>query len=381
MANSAERAVRISGEIGYPVVLKIASPDITHKTDVGGVVVGISSDEKLRSAYDEMMRNVKAKSPNARILGVNVQKMIEKTDYEVMVGSRRDRDFGSVIVFGMGGTGAEFFRDFSIGLPPLNQTLARRLVEDTRVSRMIQGYRGKTPADMRQLEEILVSFSNLIVDFPEIEEIDVNPLVMSEGRACAVDARIVLDNGAIDTASPYSHLVITPYPTKYVIPWRMQDGAEVLLRPIAPEDEPLEQTMLTTLSEESLRGRFFQVIKNITHEMLTRYCNIDYDREMAIVGEVREGDERKIVGIGRLISEPDFKRGEFAVVVHDDYQGRGLGYKLVDMLIGIGHEKGLDKIYGIVLNENKGMIRICQELGFSTKDLSDGTTWVELLLR
>jgi len=379
-ASSAERAVRVAAEIGYPVVLKIASPDITHKTDVGGVAVGIDSDEKLRSAYDTVMQSVKAKSPHAKILGATVQKMIQKIDYEIILGSRKDRDFGSVILFGMGGTGAEFFRDFSIGLPPLNQTLARRLMEDTRVHSMIQGYRGKTPADMRQLEEIIVSFSNLIVDFPEIAELDVNPIVISDGKAYAVDARIVLDKSAIDSASPFPHLVITPYPTKYVVPWRMQDGTEVLLRPIEPEDEPLEHEMLTTLSEESLRGRFFQVIKNITHEMLTRYCNIDYDREMALVGEVREGDKRRIIGIGRLISEPDFKKGEFAVVVHDDYQGRGLGYKLVDMLIGVGHEKGLEKIFGIVLTENKAMIRICEELGFSTKNLSDGTTWVELPL-
>jgi acetyltransferase len=307
--------------------------------------------------------------------------MIEKIDYEIILGSRKDKDFGSVILFGMGGVGAEFFRDFSMGLPPLNQTLARRLMEDTRVHRMIQGYRGKAPADMRQLEEIIVSFSNLIVDFPEIAEIDVNPLAISDGKAYAVDARIVLDKNAIDSASPYPHLVITPYPTKYVIPWRMRDGTEVLLRPIEPEDEPLEHEMLTTLSEETLRGRFFQVIKNITHEMLIRYCNIDYDREMAIVGEVREGEKRRIIGIGRLISEPDFKKGEFAVVVHDDYQGKGLGYKLVDLLIGIGHEKGLEKIYGIVLTDNKAMLTICHELGFSTKDLGDGTTWVELPLK
>jgi len=381
LANSAESAARIGWEVGYPVVVKIASPDITHKSDVGGVTLGIHSEEKLRSEYDSMMQRVKLKNPHAKILGVTVQKMIEKIDYEIILGSRKDRDFGSVILFGMGGVGAELFRDFSIGLPPLNQTLARRLMEDTRVHRMIQGYRGKAPADMRQLEEIMVSFSNLIVDFPEIAEIDVNPLAISDGKAYAVDARIVLDKNAIDSTFPYPHLVITPYPTKYVIPWRMRDGTEILLRPIEPEDEPLEHEMLTTLSEETLRGRFFQVIKNITHEMLTRYCNIDYDREMAIVGEVREGEKRRIIGIGRLISEPDFKKGEFAVVVHDDYQGKGLGYKLVGLLIGIGHEKGLEKIYGIVLTDNKAMLTICHELGFSTKDLGDGTTWVELPLK
>ena len=373
-AHTVEAAIRHANGIGYPVVLKIASPDISHKSDVGGVATGIDSDEKLRSEYDAMMRRVREHSPHGKILGVTVQKMIENIDYELILGSRKDRDFGSVILFGMGGVGTEVFRDFSIGLPPLNQTLARRLMEDTKVYRMLQGYRGKAPADTRQLEEIIVRFSNLIVDFPEIAEIDVNPLAISGGKAYALDARMVIDKKALEYPSPYSHLVITPYPTRYVIPWKLKDGKEVLLRPIKPEDEPLEHEMLTTLSDETLRGRFFQVIKNITHEMLIRYCNIDYDREMAIVGEVREGERRRIIGIGRLIIEPDFKKGEFAVVVHDDYQGRGMGYKLTDMMIGVGQEKGLEKMYGIVLTDNKAMLRICEELGFKTRDLGDGTT-------
>lgn len=381
MAENVETAIRLANEIGYPVVLKIASHDIIHKTEVGGVATGIDSDQKLRTEYEAMMQRVKIAWPEAKILGMTVQKMIENIDYELILGARKDRDFGSVILFGMGGVGAEIFRDFSIKLPPLNQTLARRLMEDTKVYGMIQGYRGKQPADMRQLEEIIVSFSNMIVDFPEIAEIDVNPLAISGGKAYALDARIVLDRSALDHPPPFSHLVITPYPTRYVIPWRLRDGTEVLLRPIRPEDEPLEHEMLTTLSEETLRGRFFQVIKNITHEMLIRYCNIDYDREMAIVGEVREAEKRRIIGIGRLIIESDFKKGEFAVVVHDDYQRKGLGYKLVDMVIGIAHEKGLEKMYGIVLTDNRAMLRICQELGFRLRDLSDGTTWVELALR
>jgi len=381
MANSVESAVRCANEIGYPVVIKIVSPDITHKSDVGGVAAGIDSDEKMRSEYDEMMRRVRSSCPQAKIVGVTVQSMIEKIDYEIILGARKDRDFGSVILFGMGGTGAEVFRDFSIGLPPLNQTLVRRLMEDTRVQKMLQGYRGKPPADIRQLEEIIVRFSNLIVDFPEIEEIDVNPLAITGGKTYALDARIVIDKNALTPQSAYSHLVITPYPTRYVIPWRMTDGTEVLLRPIRPEDEPLEHEMLTTLSEDTLRGRFFQVIRNITHEMLIRFCNIDYDREMAIVGEVKEHEKRRIVGIGRLIIESDFKKGEFAVVVHDQFQGKGLGYKLVDMIIGIAQEKGLEKIYGIVLTDNKAMLRICNELGFRVRNLQDGTSWVELPLK
>ena len=381
MANSAQGAIRCANEIGYPVVIKIVSPEITHKSDVGGVAAGIDSDEKMRSEYDAMMQRVKSNRPQAKILGVTVQSMVEKIDYEIILGARKDRDFGSVILFGMGGTGAEVFRDFSIGLPPLNQTLVRRLMEDTIVQKMLQGYRGKPPADMRQLEEIIVRFSNLIVDFPEIEEIDVNPLAISGGKAYALDARIVIDKNALTPQPPYSHLVITPYPTRYVIPWRMTDGTEVLLRPIRPEDEPLEHEMLTTLSEDTLRGRFFQVIRNITHEMLIRFCNIDYDREMAIVGEVKEHEKRRIVGIGRLIIESDFKKGEFAVVVHDQYQGKGLGYKLVDMIIGVAQEKGLEKIYGIVLTDNKAMLRICNELGFRIRNLQDGTSWVELPLK
>jgi acetyltransferase len=381
LAHNVEAALRLANEIGYPVVLKIVSPEITHKTDVGGVVTGINSDEMLKSEYETMMQRVKTSHPHAKISGTTVQKMIEKIDYEIILGARKDRDFGSIVLFGMGGTGAEVFRDFSIGLPPLNQTLARRLMEDTKVHRMLQGFRGKPPADIRQLEEIIVRFSNLIVDFPEIAEIDVNPLAISGGKVYALDARIAIDKNALARASPYSHLVITPYPTRYVTPWRMSDGTEVLLRPIRPEDEPLEYEMLSTLTEETLRGRFFQVIKNIGHEMLIRYCNIDYDREMAIVAELRQGEKRRIIGIGRLIIEPDFKKGEFAVVVHDDYQRKGLGYKLVDMVIGIGQEKGLEKIYGLVLSDNRAMLRICEELGFQRRDLSDGTTWVELTLK
>jgi len=380
-AHNGEAALRLANEIGYPVALKIVSSEITHKTDVGGVATGIDSDEKMKSEYEAMMKRVKASLPHAKISGVTVQKMIERIDYEIILGARKDRDFGAVILFGMGGTGAEVFKDFSIGLPPLNQTLARRLMEDTKVHTMLQGFRGKSPADMRQLEEIIVRFSNLIVDFPEIAEIDVNPLAISGGKAYALDARMVIDKTALARSSPYSHLVITPYPTRYVIPWKMSDGTEVLLRPIRPEDEPLEYEMLSTLSEETLRGRFFQVIKNIGHEMLIRYCNIDYDREMAIVAELRQGEMRRIIGIGRLVIEPDFKKGEFAVVVHDNHQRKGLGYKLVDMVIGIGQEKGLEKIYGLVLTGNRAMLRICDELGFHRKDLSDGTTWVELNLK
>ena len=381
LTNNPDEAINISNSIGYPVVIKIVSPDITHKSDIGGVVTGIYSDGQLRKEYEGLLNRVREKAGQAKITGISVQKMIEKIDYEIILGAKKDRDFGSVILFGMGGTTTEIFKDISIGIPPLNQTLARRLMEETKVHRMIQGYRGRPPADMKNLEQILVSFSNLIVDFPEISEIDINPLAISNGKGYALDARIALEMDTSRYTIPYQHLVITPYPTRYVLPWRLSDGTDVILRPIRPEDEPLEHEMLQTLSEDTLRGRFFQILKKISHEMLVRFCNIDYDREMAIIAEFKESEKKRIIGIGRLIIEPDFKKSEFAVIVHDEFQGKGMGYKLVDMLIGIAQEKGLGEVYGTVLTDNVRMLRVCEGLGFRITHLPDGISKVRLTLR
>jgi acetyltransferase len=370
-----EQAAHIARTEGYPLVMKIISPDISYKSDAGGVMLGINSEEELRDGYDKMMRGVRAYCPTASVIGVTVQKMVEKIDYEVILGAKKDEDFGSVILFGMGGIGVQIYRDFSIGLPPLNQALARKLMEETRVYKLLQGYRGKPPADLQMLEQIILNFSNLITDFPEIAEMDINPIAFSNGRPFALDARIVLD---LHCAS-HPHLIISPYPTKYVTRWHMS-GWDVLLRPIRPEDEPLEHEMLTSLSEKTLRERFFQTIKHITHEMHVRLCNIDYEREIAIVAEIKEGDKRSIIGIGRLIMEPDLKKGEFAVIVHDRFQGKGLGFKLVDMVIGIGHEKGLKEIYGYVLSENLRMIHMCSRLGCTVQPQEEGITKVSLAL-
>ncbi len=377
-ALNVEEAANTANTLGYPVVMKILSPDITHKTDIGGVVVGINSEEELRAQYAVMMENVKAKAPNATIAGVTVQMMLENIDYEIILGAKKDNDFGTVIIFGLGGVAAEIMKTFAIGLPPLNQTLARRLIEDSGVLQLLLGYRGRQPADLRLLEQMIVNFSNLIIDFPEIAEMDINPVGISKGRPYALDARIIIDATHSDQALQYPHLVMTPYPTRYVMPWRLSDGTDVTLRPIRPEDEPLEHELITTLSEKTMRARFFQVIMGINHDTLVRFCNIDYDREMAIVGEVKDGDKRKIAGIGRLIVEPDSKNAEFAIVVHDDYQGKGLGYKLMDVLIGIAQDKGLGSMYGIVLSENDRMLKAVKRLGFVAEKLPDGLTRVTL---
>ena len=373
-------AVAVASRVGYPVALKIVSPDIVHKTDVGGVVLDIGSEEELRVEFPKLIDRFRSMLSSTKKWGVYVQQMIKPSNYELIVGSKKDPDFGSVIMFGAGGIATEVFRDFSIGLPPLNQVLARRLMEETRIhSFLAQGLRGKPPADLKKLEEFLVRFSNMVVDFPEILEADINPLIVTDSSAYAVDFRIVLDSEVSDSQEPYRHLVITPYPTKYIRFWRLRDGRQVLLRPIKPEDEPLEYELIRGLSEESSKFRFFQVIREITHEMLVRFCNIDYDREMAIIAEYNQEGKRRNVGVGRLIIQPDRRKGEFAVLVADDFQGKGLGTKLVDMLIEVAIEKGLESIYGIILPENIRMIRLCEKLGFDVKYRA-GEVYVELKL-
>jgi len=367
-----DEAVTAAFRVGFPVVLKISSPDIVHKTDVGGVVVGIDSEEKLRAEYQNMVDSIQKVAPNAKIEGVYVQKM-KKFDYELILGAKKDRDFGTVIMFGQGGIGTEFHRDFSIALPPLNQTLARRMMEETKIySALSKGLRNKRPLDVRALEEIVVKFSNLIVDFPEIAEMDINPLAASKDEMVAIDARMVIDPEVLKRDDPYQHLSILPYPTKYVVPWRLKDGTDVTLRPIRPEDERREYEFVKGLSDETSRFRFFRIIKELSHEDLVRFCNIDYDREMAIIAEVRDGEKRKEIAVARLIMEPSRKRGEFAIVVADDYQGRSMGTKMMDMLIEVAKEKGLKSIYGIILPENTVMLNFIQKLGFVLKPSEDG---------
>ena len=372
LAKSVEQATVAASSLGYPVVLKISSPDIVHKTDIGGVVLGVDSENALKKGFQDIVESVTKTAPMAKIDGVYIQKM-KKVDYELILGAKKDIDFGAVLLFGQGGTDVEFTRDFSMGLPPLNQTLAKRMIEETKIYQALtKGARSKPPVDIRSLEEIVVKFSNLIVDFQEIAEMDINPLAASRNEICALDARILIDQEALKIQDQYSHLAILPYPTKYVTPWRLKNETEVLLRPIRPEDEEMEYGLIEGLSEQTSRFGFFRVIRELSHNDLIRFCNIDYDREMAIIAELSEGGKRREIGVGRLILEPGRKRGEFAVVVADEYQGKGLGTKLVDMLIGIAQEKGLEGIYGIIHSEDERMIRLCEKMGFRLERSEEG---------
>jgi acetyltransferase len=380
VARSADAAAAIAEQIGYPVVLKALSPDIPHTANAGGLVLGIHSKKDLRDRYDEMTARIGEAAPQEAVRGLNVQHMVRDAEFQLILGAKKHKDFGAVILFGMAGATALAMKDFSIGLPPLNQTLARRLMEETRVFNAMVGSKNRGPINPVRLEQIVVSFANLITDFPEIDEIDINPLAMVRGDPLALDARIVIDPGPLKYYPPHPHLVIAPYPTKYITPYALSDGRQVLLRPIRPEDEPLESEMLASLSPETVRGRFFQSIKNLSHAELTRFCNIDYEREMAFVVELREGAARKIVGVSRLIIESDFRAGEFAVLVQDAYQNKGLGRKLLDMVIGIAQEKNLDTLYGIVLSDNYRMLEICRQSGFTAKYFEEGLTRVDLIL-
>jgi len=381
VAKTADDAAFSASQIGYPVVLKILSPLIVHKTDAGGVVLDINSEAELREAFDNVMRRAKEYNPEADIRGVTVQPMIKKRGYEIILGAKTDSLFGPVILFGMGGVGVELFKDFAIGLPPLNQTLARRMMERTKVYQLLKGYRNMPMANLKLLEETMVRFSQMLVDFPQLKEVDINPLLIDEKEAFALDARIVIDkNRVYAKLEPHEHLVISPYPKKYETLWKLRDGRTVLLRPIKPEDEPLWLEMFQNFSEKSIRYRFFSIIKDTPHEMRVRYCNIDYDREIAIVAEMSEDGRRHILGVVRVPIEPDKKTGEIAFIVADPWQGLGLGSKMVDHMIEICKDKKLETIYGVVLSDNYRAIDLMKRMGFTIKHMSNGTVRATLNL-
>jgi acetyltransferase len=374
VAKTPDEAAISASQIGYPVVMKILSPQIIHKTDAGGVVLDINSQTELREAYDTIIQRAKEYNPKAEIHGVTVQPMIKKHGCEIILGAKTDSLFGPTILFGMGGVGVELFKDVATGLPPLNQTLARRIMEETKVYQLLKGYRNAPPANLKLLEETMVRFSQMLVDFPQLKEVDINPLFINEKEAFALDARVVIDKEQVFAKlGPHEHLVISPYPKKYETLWKLRDGRTVLLRPIKPEDEPLWLEMFQNFSEQSIRYRFFSIIKDTPHEVRVRYCNIDYDREIAIVAELTEDGRRKILGVVRVPIEPDKKTGEIAVIVADPWQGLGLGSKMMDYMIEICKDKKLETIYGVMLSDNYQAINLMKKMGFTIKYLPDGT--------
>jgi acetyltransferase len=378
VARTSEEANVLSAELGFPVVMKALSPQVTHKSKIGGVMLSVCSQSEVTAFFGELADKIKSYS-SVEFQGVVIQPMVRGKGYELLIGSKKDSQFGPVIIFGTGGTATELFRDVSVGFPPLNQVLARRLVEDTAIYKHASS--SDHPLNVKFLEEILVKFSQLVADFPEITEIDINPLIVDESSAVAVDARIVVDTERImrEVAEHREHFAIASYPKRYVAARELKNGVNVLLRPIKPEDEGRFNEFLKSLSEESMRFRFFALIKEMSHETLTQYCNLDYDREIAIVVELQQGS-RQIIGAVRLIVEPDGRSAEFAVLVGDQWQGLGLGSKLIDYIVGIAKDLRLEKIYGDVISNNYKMMRLCEKKGFKMETLDEETAKVSLVL-
>lgn len=364
VATSAKEAGQFAEQTGFPCVLKIVSPDALHKTDVGGVKLHIASKAAAEKAYDAIIASVKKHKPDARIVGVLVEKM-EKKRYELLIGANRDPIFGPLIVFGQGGVGVEVINDTSFGLPPLNIALARRTIQRTRIYQQLKGFRGIPGVDIDDLAFVIQKFAYILMDFPEVREMDINPYLVDETGGIVVDARILLDDyHPRSKGHPYQHLVISPYPEKYVKHMQLKDGRDAVLRPIRPEDEPMEAEMFKHISDQSLYFRFFNYKPKVTHDFLTRLTQIDYDREMALIAEIEEDGQKRMAGVVRIIADAWGETAEFAILVADPWQNQGLGSLMTDYMLEIARDKGIKRVYASVLRNNSHMIRMFKDRGF-----------------
>lgn len=376
LAESAEQAAEIAQEIGYPVVVKLNSETITHKTDVGGVRLNLHDADDVREAYETIEKAVAEKEGPGHFHGVTVQPMLDLSEaYELIIGSSPDPQFGPVLLFGTGGTLVEVFKDRALALPPLTTTLARRMMNRTKIYEALHGIRGREAVDLDALEKILVRFSWLIAEQPWIRETDINPLLASADQLVALDARVVLYGGET-SEDDLPRLAVRPYPTKYVSEWTTKSGTDVRIRPIRPEDEPLMVKFHEPLSEHSIYMRYFRALnldQRTAHERLTRICFIDYDREMALVATrvSPETGDREIIGVGRLSKTFSGDEAEFALLISDRFQGEGLGSELLRRLLNVARNEEIKKVNAYMLPENRAMRKIAENLGFTFKREDD----------
>ncbi len=380
LARSPNEAMMIATQLGYPVALKIDSPDISHKSDVNGVALNVMNATAVRDVYNTMIQSVARLQPGARINGVTIQKMARsKRGRELYIGLKTDDPFGPVIAFGAGGTMIELIGDQAMELPPLNQFLARRLIERSRVADTLGEWRGATAVDMDALEHVLLRVSEMVCELPQLREMDINPIIVDEDGAVAVDARIVIES-APATARNYAHLAILPYPARYEQIWPLRGGGEYTIRPIHPDDAQMLQDLVQNLSPESRYYRFVSSMTELPPSMLSRLTLIDYDREMALVAIHRErkaGEDgeivetERVVGVSRYITNPDKSSCEFSLVVADDFNGKGLGSRLMLSIMEEARDKGLAEIEGLVLANNPGMLKLMKGLGFQIKPFAE----------
>jgi acetyltransferase len=373
-----DAAAAAAARIGFPVALKIRSPDLTHKSDVGGVSLNLGSAERVRAEALAMLQRVGMRQPSATLEGFLVQPMVDRPGaIELIVGVTDDRVFGPVIMFGQGGTAVELLQDTSLELPPLNSMLARALMARTRVWRLLQGYRGKPPVDVDAVGDVLVRTSQLVADQAEIVEIDINPLLADVSGVIGVDARIRISAA---TRVGAARLSIAPYPREYEGTARLLDGTALTVQPVRPEDEPLLQDMAGHMNATDLRMRFFLPVKQLSHQLMARLSQIDYDREMALVA--RPAGSNTALGVARYSADPDNLRAEFAIAIRSDWKRRGVGSLLMTRLIQVAQQRRIGMLIGDVLSENEPMLGLCRRLGFAIMHHPNdpGATQVSLAL-
>jgi acetyltransferase len=374
LARSARDAMLMAQEMGFPVAMKIDSPDIPHKSDVGGVRLNLRDAEGVRSAYREMIDEVGGKRPDARLSGVTVERMVARPHgRELIVGVIRDSVFGPAITVGMGGRAVEVLRDRAVALPPLNPFLVRAMIGRTRVSRLLGAFRRMPAVDMQALESVLLRVSEMVCELPQIEEFEINPLIADEGGAIAVDARAVVSE-VPPMRNRYAHMAIHPYPADLVARWELSDGTTVEARPIRPEDAEMEQQFVRNLSERSRYFRFMNSVRELTPAMLMRFTQIDYDREMAFVAVREEQGKDEEIAVARYVTNPDGRTCEFAVVVGDAWQGKGLGRRMLQTIIDVARSRGLEVMVGHVLAANQPMLTLCAKLGFRISEHPEDST-------
>ncbi len=374
IAKDEEQAVAVAAEIGYPVVLKLLSNTITHKTDVDGVRLGLQDEDQVRQAFRSIRNSVSEKAGAQHFQGVTVQRMVRRDGYELILGSSVDAQFGPVILFGSGGVMVEVYRDYALALPPLNTTLAQRLMEQTRIFTALKGVRGRKPVNLTDIEQLLVRFGQLVMEQPWIKEIDINPLLAGPEQLLALDARIMLHDSAI-LPEQLPRPAIRPYPSQYCWNWRLKDGTPVTIRPIRPEDEPLMVRFHTTLSERSVYLRYFcslSLSTRVEHERLVRICFGSYDRGFALVAEYKNpsSGDHEILGVGRFTAITRTE-AEAAVLVTDHWQGRGLGTELLAGVARVARAEGFKRLSGEILRDNLATQAIFKKTGFNVRATED----------
>jgi acetyltransferase len=367
---------------GSGVVVKILSPDIVHKSEVGGVRLNLTSERAVRDAVADILARARALRPDARITGVTIHPMVLRPKArELIAGIADDPTFGPVIVFGRGGTAVEVIGDKALALPPLDLELARELIGRTRVSRVLKAYRDVPAADVDAIELLLVKLAQLAADLPELRELDLNPVLADQNGLIAVDARMAVAPVEAARRGPPGHprFAIRPYPKEWERHAELRDGTKILVRPVRPEDEALYPPFLAAVTQQDLRLRFFAPVKEFGHTFIARFTQIDYARAMAFIAI--EEPSGNMLGVVRLHADANYERGEYAILVRSDLKGRGLGYLLMQMIIDYARAEDLKAIEGQVLRENAAMLAMCREFGFSlSPDPNDPDTCIVKLI-